>query len=66
MHLACRITKATDTHSEYLILIAFPWTQWLCKNVLVSRYTYIACLIIRFHMHAVFSLCNYNLEAVYY
>jgi hypothetical protein len=25
MRFACRITKATDTHSEYVILIAFPW-----------------------------------------
>ena len=24
MRIACWITKATDTHSEYLILIAFP------------------------------------------
>ena len=24
MHFACRITKATDTHSEYVILISFP------------------------------------------
>jgi hypothetical protein len=23
MHFACRITKATDKHSEYVILIAF-------------------------------------------
>jgi len=24
MHFACWITKATNTHSEYVILIAFP------------------------------------------
>jgi len=24
IHFACRITKATDTHLEYVILIAFP------------------------------------------
>jgi hypothetical protein len=24
MRFACRITKATDAHSEYVILIAFP------------------------------------------
>ena len=23
------VTKATDTHSEYVILIAFAWQQWL-------------------------------------
>jgi len=25
MYFACWITKATDAHSEYVILIAFPW-----------------------------------------
>ena len=29
MHVACWISKATDTHSEYVILIAFPLQQWL-------------------------------------
>ena len=27
--IACCITKATDTHLEYVILIAFPLQQWL-------------------------------------
>jgi hypothetical protein len=29
VRIACWITKATDTHSEYVILIAFPLQQWL-------------------------------------
>jgi hypothetical protein len=29
MRFACRITKATDTHSEYVTRIAFPLQQWL-------------------------------------
>ena len=29
MRFACWITKATDIHSEYAILFAFPWLQWL-------------------------------------
>jgi hypothetical protein len=29
MRFACWITKATDTHSEYVILIAFPRQQRL-------------------------------------
>jgi hypothetical protein len=40
MRFACWITKATDTHSEYVILIAFQRQQWLRE-----RYTYIACLV---------------------
>jgi len=27
MHFAW-ITKATDTYSEYVILVTFPWHQW--------------------------------------
>jgi len=28
IHIACRIPKATNTHSEYAILIALPLQQW--------------------------------------
>jgi len=31
MHFACWITNATDTHSEYVTLTAFPLQQWLYK-----------------------------------
>jgi len=27
--IACWISKATNTHSEYVILVAFPLQQWL-------------------------------------
>ena len=45
MRFACRVTKATDTHSEYAILIAFPLQQWLCERASMLRYTYSACLV---------------------
>jgi hypothetical protein len=32
VHSACWITKATDTHSEHVILIAFPLQQCLHKR----------------------------------
>jgi hypothetical protein len=32
MRFAYWTSKATDTHSEYEILIAFPWQQWLRLN----------------------------------
>ena len=43
--IACWITKATNTHSEYVILIAFPLQQWLHERASVLRYTYTACLV---------------------
>jgi hypothetical protein len=45
--IACRISKATNTHSEYVILVAVPLQKkWLQKRVLLLRYTYIACLVV--------------------
>jgi len=40
MHIACRITKAADTHSEYVILIALPRQQWLRERALMLRLCY--------------------------
>ena len=38
------MTKATNTLSEYVILIAFPLQQWLHEHASILHYTYIACL----------------------
>jgi len=46
MCIVCWIPKATNTHSEYLILIAFPLQQWLYKHASSLHYTYIANLVI--------------------
>jgi len=46
LHIACWITKATNTHSAYVILIAFPQQQWLHEHVSMLCYMYIACLVI--------------------
>jgi hypothetical protein len=45
MHFACRVTKATDTHSAYVIIIAFARQQWLRERASVLRHTYIVCLV---------------------
>ena len=45
MHIACWITKTTNTHSEYVMLIAFPLQQWLHERASILRYKYIACLV---------------------
>ena len=46
MRIACWIPKATDTHSEYVILIAFPQQQLLQERASVLRYTYTARLVL--------------------
>ena len=43
-HFACCMPKATNTHSQYVTLIAFPLQQWSHKRASLLRYTYTACL----------------------
>jgi hypothetical protein len=45
MRFAWWITKATDTHSECVILIALSLQQWLRERASILRYTYIVCLV---------------------
>jgi len=39
------MTKATETHSEYGILIAFPLQHWFHEHTSVIHYVYIALLV---------------------
>jgi formylmethanofuran dehydrogenase subunit E-like metal-binding protein len=43
MRFACWIAKATDTHSEYVILIVFTRQQWLRERASMLR-LYVHCL----------------------
>jgi hypothetical protein len=47
MRIACWIPKATNTHSQYVILIAFPLRHWLHERASMLRFTYFGCLVIR-------------------
>jgi hypothetical protein len=42
----CWIPKATNAHTDCVLLIAFPLLQWLHERASVLLYTYIACLIV--------------------
>jgi hypothetical protein len=46
MRIVCWITKATNTLSEYVILVSFPLQQWLQESTSLFCYTYIDCLVI--------------------
>jgi hypothetical protein len=39
------INKATDTHTEYVILIAFPQQGWLSEHASMLHYMHTACLV---------------------
>jgi len=45
MRNTCWVPKATNTHSEYVLLIDFPRQQWLPHRALMLHYT--ACLVER-------------------
>ena len=46
MLIARWIPKATNTHSQYIILIVLPLQQWLHERASMLRCKYIACLIV--------------------
>jgi hypothetical protein len=57
LRIARWIPKATDTHSEYVILIAFPLQQWLHERVSMLCCTHIASLTcVYFLLHQYFCL----------
>jgi len=41
----CLINKATDTHTEHVVLTAFPLQQWLRERASELSFKYITCLI---------------------
>ena len=46
MHIVCWLTKATDTHSDYVILIAFPGKNDYTNVPQCYGYAYTTCLTI--------------------
>ena len=48
MRIACWVTKANNTHSECIILIALPLQHWFHERSSVLRYTYIVCLVLNY------------------
>jgi hypothetical protein len=51
---ACWIIKATDTHSGYVILVAFPRQKLLRERATLLRCTYISsCLMLNWMVHGI-------------
>jgi len=46
IRFAFRITSATNTHSEYVLLITFPQQKCLHERASLLPYTYITCLVL--------------------
>jgi hypothetical protein len=52
MRIACRITKAADTHSEYVTVTAFRREQWLRE-----RFCYVTHVACRFDLYLGGKMC---------
>jgi hypothetical protein len=46
MLFTCLVNKFTDTHSEYIMLIAFPRQKSLRERASKLHFTYMACLVL--------------------
>jgi hypothetical protein len=44
-NVACWKTKATNTRTQYITLIAFPLEHWLHERAWILRCTYVGCLV---------------------
>jgi hypothetical protein len=56
MRIACWITKATNAHSEYVILTAFPLQHWLRERASMLHYTYLNRLVLNSSLRAGYNL----------
>jgi len=65
MRIAWEITKSTNTHSECVILIAFPRQQWLRECALMLRYTESVCLFRWYFLLAIYTSCSPCLPIVW-
>jgi hypothetical protein len=45
MHFACWVNKVTNTHSEYVVLIAFLRQQWLHECASMLHCMCIVCFV---------------------
>jgi hypothetical protein len=59
MRDACWITKATDTHPEYVLFTALPLQQWLQERNSMLSYTYISSFDLLFDNFSRLHFLNY-------
>jgi len=64
LHIAWWIPKATNSHSEYVVFIAFSLQQWLHEHVSV-RCMYIACLVNFFNSCSIVTCCGCTQKVIW-
>jgi hypothetical protein len=58
MRTASWMSKATNTHSKYVIIISFPLQQWLHKSALILRFNFFYCNTCTVHLLLFFTVTN--------
>jgi len=61
VRIACWITKTTNAHSQYVILIVFPLQQWLYERTSVLHYSYTVSLVEHVPEICMFHCCSFFL-----
>ena len=59
MRIACWTAKATESHSEYVTLTAFPWQR---ESASMLGFTYIACPVLNLLISAVLGVPGYKTD----
>ena len=57
MRIACWISEASNTHSEYVMFIAFPLQRYLNERASALLHTHIACFASSFQLHLYVPFC---------
>jgi len=73
-HALCMLDKATDTHTEYVTLTAFPQQRWLCECtwmwcLYVHWLSCIKCVLatkMKYESNFCFKICCHNRNTIYY
>jgi len=60
IRITCLMPKATNTHSEYVIFIAFSLQKWLHERSLMLHYVYITGLMSKCHFSNIWQVCHYD------
>jgi hypothetical protein len=65
MRIVCWITKAIDTHSEYVMLIAYPRQQWSREHVSMFISTLLVLLNLYSRLNYIIVQCIPSREFIF-
>jgi hypothetical protein len=58
LRISLWVLEATNTHSQYVKVTAFPLQEWVHERSSLASYTYIACVVTYCNIACVVTYCN--------